>query len=87
LANALPQVREGKVKASAVTANTRSPAAPDIATVDEAGLAGLYISQQRSAATRPCRRPDLKESIDGWKRQPPDLAEEPTSRRTQSRQF
>ena len=44
LANALPQVREGKVKAYAVTANTRSPSAPDIPSVDEAGLAGLYIN-------------------------------------------
>jgi tripartite-type tricarboxylate transporter receptor subunit TctC len=44
LPNALPQVREGKVKAYAVTANTRSPTAPDIQTVDEAGLAGLYIT-------------------------------------------
>jgi tripartite-type tricarboxylate transporter receptor subunit TctC len=44
LPNALPQVREGKVMAYAVTANTRSPIAPDIQTVDEAGLAGLYIN-------------------------------------------
>jgi tripartite-type tricarboxylate transporter receptor subunit TctC len=44
LPNALPQVREGKVKAFAVTANTRSPTAPDIPTVDEAGLAGLHIN-------------------------------------------
>jgi tripartite-type tricarboxylate transporter receptor subunit TctC len=44
LPNALPQVREGKVKAFAVTANTRSPTAADIPTVDEAGVAGLYIN-------------------------------------------
>jgi tripartite-type tricarboxylate transporter receptor subunit TctC len=44
LPNALPQVREGRVKAYAVTANTRSPTAPEIPTVDEAGLAGLYIN-------------------------------------------
>jgi tripartite-type tricarboxylate transporter receptor subunit TctC len=44
LPNALPQVREGKVKAYAVTANTRSPTAPDIPTVDEAGVPGLYIT-------------------------------------------
>jgi tripartite-type tricarboxylate transporter receptor subunit TctC len=44
LANALPQVREGKVKAYAVTANTRSPSASDIPTVDEAGVPGLYIN-------------------------------------------
>jgi tripartite-type tricarboxylate transporter receptor subunit TctC len=44
LPNALSQVREGRVKAYAVTANTRSPTAPDIPTVDEAGLPGLYIN-------------------------------------------
>jgi tripartite-type tricarboxylate transporter receptor subunit TctC len=41
-ANSLPQVRAGTIKAYALTAKTRLPAAPDIATVDEAGLPGLY---------------------------------------------
>jgi tripartite-type tricarboxylate transporter receptor subunit TctC len=41
---ALPQVREGAIKAYAVMAKSRFPAAPDIPTVDEAGLPGLYIS-------------------------------------------
>src|SRR5919197_3320401 len=41
-ANSLPQVRAGTIKAYAVTAKSRLPAAPDIPTVDEAGLAGLY---------------------------------------------
>src|SRR5262245_52292941 len=41
-ANSLPQVRAGTIKAYALTANTRLPAAPDIPTVDEAGLIGLY---------------------------------------------
>jgi tripartite-type tricarboxylate transporter receptor subunit TctC len=40
----LPQVRAGAIKAYAVTANTRMAAAPDIPTVDEAGLPGLYLS-------------------------------------------
>ena len=40
LPNALPQLREGKVRACAVTAYTRSPTAPDIPTVDEAGYPG-----------------------------------------------
>ena len=44
LPNALPQIHEGKVKAYAVTANARSPSAPGIPTVDEAGVAGLYIN-------------------------------------------
>jgi tripartite-type tricarboxylate transporter receptor subunit TctC len=44
LSNALPQVRGGRVKAYAVTAKTRSPAAPDIPTMDEAGVPGLYVN-------------------------------------------
>jgi tripartite-type tricarboxylate transporter receptor subunit TctC len=43
-ANSLPWVRSGKIKAYAVTAKTRMAAAPDIPTVDEAGLPGLYIA-------------------------------------------
>jgi tripartite-type tricarboxylate transporter receptor subunit TctC len=42
--NFLAQVHAGTVKALAVTARTRHPAAPDIPTVDEAGLPGLYAS-------------------------------------------
>jgi tripartite-type tricarboxylate transporter receptor subunit TctC len=44
LAHSLPHVREGKIRAYAVTAATRSPSAPDIPTFDEAGVPGLYIS-------------------------------------------
>ena len=43
-ANALPQVRAGKIRAYAVTARTRVPAAPEIPTVDEAGLPGFYMA-------------------------------------------
>jgi len=43
-ANSLPQVRAGTVKAIAVMSNSRTAAAPDIPTVDEAGLPGLYLS-------------------------------------------
>jgi tripartite-type tricarboxylate transporter receptor subunit TctC len=42
--NSLPQVRGGTIKAYAVTAKTRLASAPDIPTVDEAGLPGFYIS-------------------------------------------
>ena len=42
--NALPQVRSGSIKAYAVTAAARLPAAPDIPTVDEAGLPGFHVS-------------------------------------------
>ncbi len=43
-ANALPQVRAGTVKAYAVTSPARLGAAPDIPTVDEAGLSGLHMA-------------------------------------------
>jgi|KBSSwiStaDraftv2_1062776.scaffolds.fasta_scaffold346197_2 tripartite-type tricarboxylate transporter receptor subunit TctC len=42
--NSLPHVRSGHIKAYAVTAKTRLLSAPDIPTVDEAGLPGFYIS-------------------------------------------
>jgi tripartite-type tricarboxylate transporter receptor subunit TctC len=41
-ANSLPQVRAGTIKAYALTANSRLAAAPDIATVDEAGLPSFH---------------------------------------------
>jgi len=40
----LPQVSTGKIKAYAVTAKTRLSSAPDIPTVDEAGVPGLHVS-------------------------------------------
>ena len=43
-ANALPQIRPGKVRAYAVTQATRLAVAPDIPTVDEAGMAGYYMA-------------------------------------------
>jgi tripartite-type tricarboxylate transporter receptor subunit TctC len=43
-ANALPQVRAGKVKAYAVTSKNRLTSQPDIPTVDEAGLPNFYMS-------------------------------------------
>jgi tripartite-type tricarboxylate transporter receptor subunit TctC len=46
-ANAIPQVRNGKLKAFAVTSKTRVAAAPEIPTVDEAGLPGFYASTWR----------------------------------------
>jgi tripartite-type tricarboxylate transporter receptor subunit TctC len=42
--NSLPQVSAGKIRAYAVTSKTRLAAAPDIPTVDEAGLPGFYVS-------------------------------------------
>jgi tripartite-type tricarboxylate transporter receptor subunit TctC len=42
--NSLPQVRGGKIRAYAVTAKTRLAAAPEIPTVEDAGLPGLHVS-------------------------------------------
>jgi tripartite-type tricarboxylate transporter receptor subunit TctC len=42
--NSLPHVRNGKLKAYAVTAKSRLASAPDIPSVDEAGMPGFYIS-------------------------------------------
>ena len=43
-ANAIPHIKAGKIKAYAVTQKTRLAAAPDIPTVDEAGLPNFYMS-------------------------------------------
>ena len=42
--SALPYVRNGQVRAYAITGKSRLAAAPDIPTVDEAGAPGIYIS-------------------------------------------
>ena len=41
--NSMPQVQAGTIRAYAVTAPTRIPAAPSIPTVDEAGLPGFHV--------------------------------------------
>jgi tripartite-type tricarboxylate transporter receptor subunit TctC len=43
-ANALPQIRAGRIKAYAVTQKTRLASAPDVPTTDEAGLPGFYMT-------------------------------------------
>jgi tripartite-type tricarboxylate transporter receptor subunit TctC len=40
----LPQVRNGKLKTYGVTARARLASAPDIPTLDEAGLPGFYAA-------------------------------------------
>jgi tripartite-type tricarboxylate transporter receptor subunit TctC len=42
--NSLPQVRAGTIKAYSVLARSRLSGAPDIPTVDEAGVPGLHVS-------------------------------------------
>ena len=46
-ADFLPQVRAGTIKAYAITAKSRLAAAPDIPTVDEAGLPGFNLGVAR----------------------------------------
>jgi tripartite-type tricarboxylate transporter receptor subunit TctC len=41
---ALPQMKAGNIRAYAVTSNTRSPSAPDLPSVDEAGAPGLHVA-------------------------------------------
>jgi tripartite-type tricarboxylate transporter receptor subunit TctC len=43
-ATAVPNIKSNRVRAYAVTAKTRSVAAPQIPTMDEAGVPGLYMS-------------------------------------------
>jgi tripartite-type tricarboxylate transporter receptor subunit TctC len=42
--NSLPYMRAGAIKSYAVMARTRLPTAPDVPTVDQAGLPGLYMA-------------------------------------------
>ncbi|HZR61530.1 MAG TPA: tripartite tricarboxylate transporter substrate-binding protein [Xanthobacteraceae bacterium] len=44
VSEAMTRLRDGSIRAYAVTAAARSPVAPDVPTVDEAGLPGLYIN-------------------------------------------
>jgi tripartite-type tricarboxylate transporter receptor subunit TctC len=56
LAHSLPHVREGKIRAYAVTAAARSSSAPDISTVDEAGVPKLYVPSGTGYGRRRARR-------------------------------
>jgi tripartite-type tricarboxylate transporter receptor subunit TctC len=44
LSNSIPQVKAGRITGYAITAKERSVAAPDVPTVDEAGLPGPHIA-------------------------------------------
>jgi tripartite-type tricarboxylate transporter receptor subunit TctC len=44
LSNSLPHIQSGKIRPFAITAAARVASAPDIPTVDEAGLQGFYMS-------------------------------------------
>ena len=56
-ATGLPQVKSGKVRALGVTAKVRSPLAPDVPTIDEAGVKG-YEMGYWFAAYLPAKTPD-----------------------------
>jgi tripartite-type tricarboxylate transporter receptor subunit TctC len=47
--NSLPHMRAGAIKSYAVMAKARLRAAPDVPTVDEAGLPGLYMAAWEAA--------------------------------------
>ena len=54
--SATPQIRNGKLRALAVTGATRFPALPEVPTVMEAGLAG-YEAGQWLGVFAPARTP------------------------------
>jgi len=44
VSNSLQQIRSGAIRPYAIMASTRAAAAPEVPTVDEAGLPGFYLS-------------------------------------------
>lgn len=58
MVTAVPHVREGQLRAFAVTAITRSPALPDIPTLDELGLKGYEVTQWQ-AVVAPAGTPSV----------------------------
>ena len=57
LSSSLPFIKQGKLRAIAVTTDTRSPSAPDIPTLDEVGVKGYeastYVALLAPAGTPP----------------------------------
>jgi tripartite-type tricarboxylate transporter receptor subunit TctC len=89
--NSLPQVRAGKIRAYAVTAKTRSPAAPEIPTAAEAGYPmevsiwhGLWapkgtppeiIARLNAAAIATLQDPDIRRRMEDLGQDLPTAAE------------
>src|SRR3546814_2100702 len=48
ISTSLPQVKAGKLKALAVTSETRSPLLPDVPTIHESGVPGFVVNGWRS---------------------------------------
>jgi tripartite-type tricarboxylate transporter receptor subunit TctC len=59
--DAMPQIRNGTIRGYAVTASNRAAVAPEIPTVDEAGLPGLFHRGIRCGCRR-ARRPRSSQS-------------------------
>jgi tripartite-type tricarboxylate transporter receptor subunit TctC len=62
---ALPQLRAGAIKAYAVTSRSRLAGAPEIPTVDEAGLPGFYFSIWTGLWAPKATPKDIIEKING----------------------
>ena len=54
-----PQIRAGAIKGYAVMSNTRMPTLPDLPTVDEAGIPGLYLLQWNAVWAPKGTPPDI----------------------------
>jgi len=54
-----PQIRAGTIKGYAVMSNTRMPTLPDLPTVDEAGIPGLYLLQWNAVWAPKGTPPDI----------------------------
>jgi tripartite-type tricarboxylate transporter receptor subunit TctC len=63
--NVLPQLRAGTIRAFAVTSKERLPSAPEVPTVDEAGLPGLYVSVWHGLWAPKGTPPDLIARLNG----------------------
>src|SRR5687767_11705961 len=63
--NVLPHVRAGKLKALAVSTKTRTPLAPDVPTVDEAGVPGYDVSVWFGVLTVAGTPPDVVRRLNG----------------------
>ena len=59
----LPQVRDGKIRALAVTSKTRSPLLPDVPTMDEAGLPGFEVLSWQGLFAPAGTPPDVVEKL------------------------
>ncbi len=65
MSSALPQVRAGRVRALAVTSAQRSPAAPEVPTMAEAGVSGCEISEWNALLAPAATPPAVIERLQG----------------------